>query len=34
MDAGHLYLESCRDTLKKAIADDLAIDRRAEEVAW
>ena len=34
VDAGHLYLESRRDVLLKAIADDLAIDRRAYEVAW
>jgi surfactin synthase thioesterase subunit len=34
LDAGHLYLESRRDVLVKAIADDIALDRRAIEVAW
>jgi medium-chain acyl-[acyl-carrier-protein] hydrolase len=34
LEAGHLYLESQRDVLLEAIAGDLAIDRRAGEVAW
>ena len=34
VDAGHLYLESRRDALLKGIGDDLALDRRANEVAW
>jgi medium-chain acyl-[acyl-carrier-protein] hydrolase len=34
VEAGHLYLESQRDVLTKSIADDLALDRRATEVAW
>jgi len=34
VDEGHLYLESARDQILKAIADDLSLDRRVNEVAW
>jgi len=34
LDAGHLYLDSQRDALLRAVAADLGFDRNTEEAAW